>query len=61
MVAETFVSGIGTLTDRHDLVEEMATPDVAILDVIEAIIATGDKAIYLPWVTHLVVLAPVPS
>ena len=59
VVREALVASIGALTDGRDLVKENAAPDIAILYVVEAISSARNKAIYLPRVTHLVVLAPV--
>ena len=59
MVREAFVASIGALTDGRDLVKENAAPDIAILYVVKAISSARNKAIDLPRVTHLVVLAPV--
>ena len=61
MVAETLVAGIGALSYGHDLVEESTSPDVAILNVVEAIGTAGDETVDLPRVAHLVVLAPIAS
>ena len=61
MVAEALIAGVSALTHRHDLVEESTTPDVTILDVIEAIGTTSNEAVDLPGVAHLVVLTPIAS
>ena len=61
VIAESFVACISALTNWHNLVEEMTTPDIAVLHVVETIVAACDEAVDLPWVAHLVMLAPVAS
>ena len=46
---------------RADLVKEVGTPDVTVLDVVKSLVATTDEVVNLDWVSDLVVLSPVAS
>ena len=59
VVGEALVASIDSLANRCDLVEEDGSPDIAILHVIEAIVASCNEAVNGPRVPHLVMLSPV--
>ena len=61
MVWETLVACIDTLSDRGNLIQQVASPDISILDVIESFIASSHEAIDGPWVSDFVLLAEVAS
>ena len=61
VVAKAFISSYGSFPNRCELVQDNATPNVAILYAVEAIGAACNKLVDNPWVALLVVLAPVAS
>jgi hypothetical protein len=61
MVAESLVALDHVATLRRDLVENHGSPDIALLDVVEALIAGAHKHIDVVGIAHLAVLAPVVS
>ena len=61
MVGEAFVASVSTGANWADLIQENASPNVAILHVVKALVPLGNEAINAPWVSDLVVLAPVAS
>ncbi len=61
MVRESLVASIDSLSHRSDLIEQGASPDVTILDIVESFITASDEAVNGPGVSDLVLLTPVAS
>lgn len=61
VIRETLVASIGTLTNGIILIHKDSSPDVAILNVVQAIVRTSNEAVNFPGVSCFVVLTPVSS